>query len=41
MISLILLEMKNKENEFDIYIYNAINEYNKFYFLYLPLGILS
>lgn len=32
MISLILLEIKNKENEFDIYIYiyNAINEYNKF-----------
>lgn len=34
MISLIeleiLLEIKIKENEFDIYIYNAINEYNKF-----------
>lgn len=30
MISLILLEIKNKENEFDIYIYNAINECNKF-----------
>lgn len=32
MILLILLEIKNKENEFDIYIYNVINEYNKFIF---------
>lgn len=30
MISLILLEIKNNKNEFDIYIYNAINEYNKY-----------
>lgn len=30
MISLILLEIKNNKSEFDINIYNAINEYNKF-----------
>lgn len=32
MILLILLEIKNNKNEFDIYIYNVINEYNKFIF---------